>query len=281
MHQEQPTGSLQGDYRLFRLRDSRAQTFDYHYHNFDKVIFFFSGSVTYMVEGRAYFLQTGDALFVPHHHIHYPIIDGSRPYERAVLWVSPEFLARYDLQRCFAQADQDRFHLLRTEQHIWGEWVRLIHSLETAGASRAFGRELLERTYCLQLLISLNRAAMGSREQPSERLWRVDPKMEEVLQYINGNLEGDLSVAALAGRFYLSQSYLMHRFKEATGCTIHQYVLQKRLIHAAGLIQGGTPVLKAANASGFQDYSSFLRAFQRSYHLSPKALKAEDPDALP
>lgn len=281
MTQEHPSGYLNEDYRFFHLRDSRAQTFDYHYHDFDKVIFFLSGQVTYMVEGRAYFLQPGDALLIPHHHIHYPIIDGSAPYERVILWASPEFLAHYELGACFAQADSDLFHLLRIEQHIRGEWMRLIQSLETARASHAFGHDLLERTYCLQLLISLNRASAGVRAKPNDSLCRVDPKMEEVLQHINSHLQENLSVSALSSRFYLSHSYLMHRFKEVTGCTIHQYILQKRLIHAADLIRSGVPVMKAASASGFQDYSAFLRAFQRAYHLSPKELKAMDTSSLP
>ena len=47
--------------------------------------------------------------------------------------------------------------------------------------------------------------------------------MEEILRYIAANLEGDLSVDALAARFYMSRYYLMHRFKEITGYTVHQY----------------------------------------------------------
>lgn len=274
MTQEHPSGYLHGDYSFFHLRDNRAQQFDYHYHDFDKIILFLSGDVTYMIEGRSYFLRPGDALLIPHHHIHYPIIGEGSPYERVVLWCSPDFLSHYGLSDCFAQVAKDRFHLLRTEQHIRGEWMLLVQNLETARASRSFGHELLERTYCLQLLISLNRAAMGSRAKPSDAILRVDPKMESILSYINGNLSEDLSVSTLSSQFYLSKSYLMHRFKEVTGCTIHQYVLQKRLIHAAELIRGGSPVLKAASASGFQDYSAFLRAFQKAYHLSPKELKS-------
>lgn len=277
---EQSSGYLEGAYRLFRLRDSRAQSFSYHYHDFDKVIFFVSGAVTYMVEGRAYFLRAGDVLLIPHHHIHYPIIDPSLPYERVILWLSPDFLAQYNLQACFSQADRERFHLLRAEQHIWGEWMRLVQSLETARICKGFAQELLEETYCLQLLISLNRTSMGRRTAPSEGTWRSDPKIEGVLTYINANLTEDLSLTALSARFYLSESYLMHRFKDATGCTVHQYVQQKRLINAADLIRGGTPVMKAAASSGFQDYSAFLRAFQKNYHMSPKQFKTTDENAV-
>ena len=75
---------------------------------------------------------------------------------------------------------------------------------------------------------------------------------------------------ALSERFYLSRSWLMHRFKDITGCPVHQYVLQKRLICAAQLLRRGESVGEAVRLSGFADYSAFLRAFRRAYGVSPR-----------
>ena len=50
-------GYLKEDFRLFHLKDSRAQKVDYHYHAFDKLILLLGGKVTYVVEGVTYFLQ--------------------------------------------------------------------------------------------------------------------------------------------------------------------------------------------------------------------------------
>ena len=43
-------GYLKEDFRLFHLKDSRAQKVDYHYHAFDKLILLLGGKVTYVVE---------------------------------------------------------------------------------------------------------------------------------------------------------------------------------------------------------------------------------------
>ena len=101
----------------------------------------------------------------------------------------------------------------------------------------------------------------------------ISHKMEEILRYIAGHLDGDLSVDALAGRFFISRYYLMHRFKEVTGSTVHQYTVQKRLLRAGELIREGVPVMKAAEQAGFPEYSSFLRAFQSTFHTSPRSFK--------
>ena len=46
--------------------------------------------------------------------------------------------------------------------------------------------------------------------------------------------------------------------------------MQKRLLRAGELIREGVPVMKAAEQAGFPEYSTFLRAFQSTFHVSPR-----------
>ena len=100
-----------------------------------------------------------------------------------------------------------------------------------------------------------------------------DPKIAQVMSYINENLCGELSVDVLAERVFLSKYHFMRLFKAQTGVTVHTYVRQKRLVNAARLIREGTPAAKAAADSGFTDYSAFHRAFRESFGMSPGKLK--------
>ena len=123
---------------------------------------------------------------------------------------------------------------------------------------------------CQQLLLTLSRDMLRPQQEPHQESCRLDPKMDEILRYIAAHLPEDLSVDGLAGRFYLSRYYLMHRFKAVTGYSLHQYITQKRLLLAGELLRQGTPVMKAAELSGFRDYSTFLRAFQSTFRMSPR-----------
>ena len=117
-----------------------------------------------------------------------------------------------------------------------------------------FGARRMADTLCQQLLIQVNRDFLRANTAPAETdSYHLDPKMEEILRYIAANLEGDLSVDALAARFYMSRYYLMHRFKEITGYTVHQYTVQKRLLRAGELIREGVPVMKAAEEATAAD----------------------------
>ena len=127
---------------------------------------------------------------------------------------------------------------------------------------------------CQQLLIGVNRDVLRYRTAQEEKdSYRMDPKMEEVIRYISAHLEENLSVDALAKQFYLSRYYLMHRFKDVTGYTPHQYISQKRLLLAGELIRQGVPVMKAAEQAGYTEYSTFLRAFQSTFHMSPREFR--------
>ena len=272
-------GYLNEGFRLFHLKDSRAQKLDYHYHEFDKLILLLSGKVTYVVEGVTYFLRPWDLLLVQHDMIHRPIIDPAEPYERVVIWLGREWLAgRGDpgeaLDSCFDIAREQGFHLLRFDAQRRLEYMRLIQQLEESLHSAEFGAARMADTLCQQLLIGVNRDILKSRTAQEETdSYRRDPKMEEILRYIAGHLEEDLSVDALAKRFFLSRYYLMHRFKAVTGYTVHQYVSQKRLLRAGELIRRGVPVMKAAEQAGFGEYSTFLRAFQNTFHMSPREFR--------
>lgn len=274
-------GYLKENFRLFHLRDSRAQKLDYHYHEFDKVILLLSGKVTYVVEGKSYFLKPGDILLVQHNMIHLPEIDPSEPYERIVLWLGEDYLEQHkrngeSLSDCFELTHERSFHLLRCDNEMRKKYIALFQSLEEALQEDAFGQSLLADTYFLQLLIHLNRDIREDRTAELTETYRFDPKIEEIMRFVESNPSEDLSVEAISKRFFLSRYYLMHRFKEISGYTLHQYVNQKRIQYAGDLLKKGTAVMKAAEMAGFREYSTFLRAFQNTYHMSPREFQGQN-----
>ena len=275
----QKKGYLKEAFRLFHLRDVGVEEMEYHYHEFDKVVLFLGGSASYIIEGRSYFLRPWDVLLVSHHLIHKPVIDPTRPYERVVLYLDPEFLSRgggEDLSRCFARAAERRFALMRPAGSDRVELERLAAGLEGALSDRGFGGELLARTWLWQLMIYLNRLQDRDRTSQDEEVSRFDPKVAQVLDYINANLSADLSVERLARLAYSSKYHFMRCFREQTGYSVHQYVMEKRLLAADALLQKGVPAQEAGLCCGFQDYSAFHRAFKRQFGITPRQARKEN-----
>lgn len=173
---------------------------------------------------------------------------------------------------CFKLANKKSFNLIRLDIKLQDSLKSIISSLESSLNSNDFGSKLLNNSLFIQFLIYLNRIYLEDMFISDESALKYDKQIEEILKYINTNISKDLSIEFLAKEFFISKYYLMHKFKKETGYTLHNYILQKRLLIAKDLIENGEAVLKAATKCGFNDYSSFLRSFKKLFNKSPREL---------
>lgn len=283
------SGYLNSDFRLFHLKDKTKKEFDYHYHEFNKIIIFLSGNVTYIIEGRTYHLKPYDILLVNNHDIHKPIIDSNSTYERIVIWTDTNFVKEHsddncNLEECFKYAIKNDINLIRLKPDLQNELISLLTKLETSINSQEFGSRILSNAYLIEFLVYINRLILGNNNiiEANECDSIYDNQINEILKYINANLNEPLTVDDIANRFYISRYYLMHRFKEQTGYTLHNYISQKRLILAKELLLNNESVMKVSEKCGFIDYSSFLRSFRKMYGTTPKDFskkaKSDEPE---
>lgn len=271
---EQKRGYLNSDFEFFHLKDMKSMEFEYHYHDFSKIIIFISGNVTYLIEGKAYRLKPWDILFVGSSQIHRPVIDPTVLYDRAAIWVKPGFLENHsresDMLTCFHLTAERNVNLLRLEPGEIKHVQALLSRLEEACKTGGFGADVLKNAIFLQLIVVLTRELLGKSGTNEISDIVTDANIQKILNHINSNINADLSVDALADRFFLNRYHLMHKFKQQTGFTVHGFVQQKRLLRADSLIRTGTPAARACEMSGFNDYSSFVRAYKKLFGASPK-----------
>ena len=250
-------GYLYSDFRLFYLTDTASKEFEYHYHDFDKITIFLKGNVQYTIEGKSYQLQPYDIVLVSHNDIHKLNVQDSEPYERIVVYISPEFIntyqtADYDLSECFQKAKKEHTNVLRTHSHAKNTLVRAVDNLKHSFSDVGYANTLYQKILFLEFMIHLNRATLN------EQLEFIDTdhcntKVVELLQYINRNLTTDLNIDDLAARFYVSKYYMMRLFKTETGYTIGNYINYKRLLLAKELIASGEPITQACYDCGFKN----------------------------
>lgn len=266
-------GYLHEDFRLFHLRGAMEESVDWHYHTFHKIIEFLGGESGYGVEGKQYLLQPGDLVLVPQGCIHRPEAEPNAPYERRILYLSPEFLRRAggscDLAACFDRAREEFRFVVHPADGTGGAQLA---ALEHAEREDAFGRELLAQSLLFQFLIGLNRAMADDLLQYAKPA-AYDRKIESILRYLSEHLTEPVSIDDLAARFFVSKYHMMRQFRAQTGYTIHGYLTGKRLMRARAMIAAGTPVLQASEESGFGDYSAFLRAYRKQFGAAPNQEK--------
>lgn len=261
------TGYLKEDFRLFHINDQTKKDFSYHYHDFHKIIVFISGKVTYHIEGKAYHLKPRDILLVSQGAIHKPEIDPSVPYERYIFWIRDD-LSCQELNTCFQKANDRSFNLVRADSALQERLKDLLPEIEQTLQNKHFGDTVLRNALFTQFMIYINRIFLRTSSSPDEKTYSSDTQVEQLLKYINRNLSENLSIDQLANRFF-SKYHMMRKFKNETGYTIHNYITSKRLLMARSLISQGMPVMKAAQASGFHDYTTFVRAYKKQFGKAP------------
>ena len=262
------TGYLKEDFRLFHINDQTKKDFSYHYHDFHKIIVFISGKVTYHIEVKAYHLKPRDILLVSQGAIHKPEIDPSVPYERYIFWIRDD-LSCQELNTCFQKANDRSFNLVRADSALQERLKDLLPEIEQTLQNKHYGDTVLRNALFTQFMIYINRIFLRTSSSPDKKTYSSDTQVEQLLKYINRNLSENLSIDQLANRFFFSKYHMMRKFKNETGYTIHNYITSKRLLMARSLISQGMPVMKAAQASGFHDYTTFVRAYKKQFGKAP------------
>lgn len=272
MAESDKRGYLSENYRLFHISDKRDVDFESHFHDFHKVIICLSGNVTYIMEGKTYFLKARDILFVPKGEIHKSCLSSAEKYERVVIWVKDEYLRMFEddgnsLATCFDMAKLSNMCIINPTKDAFGLILQYISEIEALKSTHLFGKSIMKDTYFSQLFVVLTRLIF--EQKPTSQSFASDPKFDEILHFINSELASPLSVEVICKKFFVSRSYLMHRFKELTGCSVHEYIIQKRMNEAFEKIRLGTPANIAASESGFSDYTVFYRNFKKTFGVAP------------
>ena len=279
MDNYQQLGYLHTNFRLFYLTDSSSEEPDYHYHNFDKIIIFIKGKISYTIEGRSYDLQPYDIVLVNQFHIHKPFIDNQVPYERIIIYIAREFIdtyrtSTYDLSSCFHKATEESSYVLRIPNIVQTPLLESIQTLVRSFQDTAYAHELKQQLDILQFLIHLNRASQSDAVHFITNT-NQNQKLLDIMEYINSNLSETISVDLLSERFFISKYYLMRTFRKCTGYTILDYLTMKRMILARSILDSNVTIslTEVAFQVGYHEYSTFYRAYRKFYGHSPKFSK--------
>lgn len=274
MESYEKLGYLDNDFKIFHINDRQCKYFDFHYHDFNKIMIFLKGNVNYSIEGKNYQLRPYDIVLVNAGQIHKPTILDCSEYERIIIYVSKQFLSSYskedhDLNCCFEQVQKEHSNVLRIPSLDKNKVYHVCLELERSFLDNDFGKELYQKILFLEFIILLNRMVISNRITYLDSTIENE-KLHQIITYINEHLTDDISIDGISEHFYLSRSYLMHFFKNHTGYTIGNYITEKRLLLAREYVLKGSSATEACYLSGFKNYSAFSRAFKRTYNTVPK-----------
>jgi AraC family transcriptional regulator len=164
---------------------------------------------------------------------------------------------RFELVPEFNLEDGQLEHLLRG----------LLAVAQDGSCADASVGELLVNAVCIRLA---KRFAISKVNIVPCRGGLPPARLKRVLEYIESNLDKNITLTELAGVAKVSLYYFAVLFRQSTGLSPHRYVLSQRVERAKELLQDPKrSVLDVSMNVGFEHQNNFARAFRRVIGVSP------------
>jgi transcriptional regulator GlxA family with amidase domain len=122
-----------------------------------------------------------------------------------------------------------------------------------------------------ELVVYLKRdGGQGQYSEPLHYQIQSADRFAELIAWVTGHLDQDLSVEVLAERTHLCARHFSRRFKQTFGTAPAAFVEELRLGEARHrLVTYGKTIGELAGSVGFRSSDAFRRAFERRFGVSP------------
>jgi len=250
----------------------------YHEHDYCELYFVLKGSVIFYADGKEYNLQEYDIFIVDAGVLHQQLVNDYNELDRIIIWINKDYFINDSFSSLYYSSliktieNTSIMHLKNTNginQDIFLSLFKLEKSTKKienikSQQSLSIFKDLVS---CILKLEDSKFPVVASFKHQND-------KILDIINYINDNLKSDITIDVLASKFYLSKFYLMRKFTDEVGCTIHKYLTLQRIRQAKRLLSEGVTVERVYSDVGFKDYSTFSKAFKKVVGISPGKYKS-------
>lgn len=252
-----------------------------HFHDTYELYFLEEGEGYYFIDRETYLVRAGDVVLIKPNQIHKTSMERVARHGRLLLQIT--------------EAPMDAFlrgNGFMTLEELYDKKGRIVSVGERAGAAvkelmirvgeeirdRQRGYDLMVRLKLLELLAVLWRCGEDAPPEREERVAQSPKyqKVQEVAEYLQANPGTRESLDQLAGRFYISRSWLSRIFREVTGFSVSEYANMVRVKRAQKLLaHGDYSVTEISELVGFESITYFERIFRRYTDRTPLGYRRE------
>ena len=229
-----------------------------HIHDCTELFFCVKGSVSFLVDGRVYPVEEGEAIAFRPNQVHMCLFEKPAEYEYDCLWIDSG-----EMEEMLGLSEKElSVPVLSFPKKIGEEILDLLAHLTDDA-------DPLERTASLLrllLLLKKKNESSGS-EAPMPLAFR------NILEDINRRFCDLRTVSELCVEHFVSPATLNRWFRRYLQITPHEYIESKRLSYAFERLSAGSSVSDACAAAGFSDCSHFINLFRRKFGKTPLQFK--------
>lgn len=91
----------------------------------------------------------------------------------------------------------------------------------------------------------------------------------KIIEYINNNINKEITIDELSLLFFFNKTYIMKRFKKELGLTIHEYINTLRIYNTLPSFRDDNYLLSIGFKNGFNSLEYFSETFKKIIGVSP------------
>lgn len=115
---------------------------------------------------------------------------------------------------------------------------------------------------------------MQEQSTINDQVFTYYSRLARVKEHVERNLDGDLSLAAVAQIAGMERGYFSRFFRQKTGVRFSNWVGSLRIRQAKELMRSANrSIARVAYSVGFRDVRTFERTFKRNTSMTPSAFK--------
>lgn len=246
-----------------------------HMHDCCEILICLKGNGTVFVDDKTYTLAEGNIYVANQFEAHMFLPDDPYEFERYILEIDPAFLYSAstedtDLGGCFSVRNDNISHKILLNEN---ELNHLRELFENLACDFEYGDDIIKTLSATAIITLTNKYFEKQNQSHSYRSGLENKTVDTAVSFINQNYAGDINLEIVARKSYVSVKELCRLFKKHLGTTVGKYIMSKRISEAKKLLKSGESVQGTAEKCGFSDYTSFIRAFNRTVGMSPGKYK--------
>lgn len=260
---------------IFKAEHKNGFTGKHHCHDFIELSYLVSGCASYIVEGASYEVKEGSLMAFNPGVYHQQFIEVSPSVTELHIGVNRLALKGLCPNLILPCGSSPFVSLVKYA----GEFSSCINQILIEQQQGQPGHELLLKTLVMRLIIILLRelSAVEDKAESYKLSFESNERanmVATILDYIKGHYSEEISLDKLSKNNYLSPVYLSKIFKEETGDSPINFLINIRLNKAKELLEEGTlPIKAVAKLVGYNDAYYFSKLFKKHFGVSPSKIK--------
>lgn len=266
---------------LYACKYKRTVSGYVHKHDHIELHFVLTGSGKYSIGGSSCPITSGDLILLNPNEPHAHICNSSNPL----------YIFSVGFEHIHLKGEPENHFSLPDKSSVYSPSLKLRENLSSLCYSMLAeeeapspGRYYMMRAYLTQMLILILRNNTDSVATIARCDFASSQKsyvVKTILEYMHEHYQEKVSLDEIAGNMYISPVYISKVFKEETGDSPINHLIQIRLEKAKELmsIDPSLSIKEIAKRVGYEDAYYFSRLFKKYYGASPsKYSSAKEQD---